>query len=147
MAGPENRSEQNDAEKNAEGLRKLAEALGQKPELQRDLANQINTTQVVQRAENFKNMAHGTPGMISTGLQITDPYERANMTPRSPSTTSEQAARNVANHQNPTFRLNELRGKTNPNSMAAIENAINSVQDQLQKQNPSLRDLAIAVNK
>ncbi len=138
MSGPENRSEQNDVEKNAEGLRKLSEALGQ-TKIQADFANQVSTTPAAQRAEKFNQ---------ENAWRIhNDSYMPINRDSRSPSTSSEQGVINTANHRDPSFRLNELRWKTNPNSMAAIENCISSVQDELQKSNPLLRDLVNAINK
>ncbi|NRH20760.1 hypothetical protein HOO68_01805 [Candidatus Gracilibacteria bacterium] len=117
------------------------------PDTQQKFAEQAGDTPAAQRARAYKENPHGTPGMISRGPQISDPYERANREGRPPSTSSEQAAINVANNRDPSFRLDQLRGKTNPNSMAAIENCINSVQNQLNKPNLTLQDLMLAANK
>lgn len=54
--------------------------------------------------------------------------------------------KNVAHHNNPQARLDELRTKNSPIVMASIEKCLNNVQSQLQKPNSpqTIKDLAIA---
>lgn len=88
MSGPEQKNHVSEAQQNAEALRKLAEALGQKP-TQEAFGNQVGQTGVAERAVKHAQEQHGTPGMSTRGPQFDRvSYENKNQ----PKPTSQQDA-------------------------------------------------------
>lgn len=147
MSGPEHK-QLSEAEQNQKGLEDLKRALGQSPETQEAFAAQIpEDTQ--NRARQLAQRPHGTPGMTTRGNFNSDPYQRANEAGRPTPTTSAEGAQNVANHRSPEFRMNELRAKTNPNTMKAIEQSVGNIQNlmSMPPNTPGFKDkLKIAMN-
>lgn len=95
MGEHQKHNEQSDAQKNAEGLRKLQEALGQNPDTQEAFGNQLKQTSASERAMSHAQdqTPHGTPGMMTHGPQFNrESYENKNQ-PKP--TSSEDAQRNL----------------------------------------------------
>lgn len=77
MSGPEQKNHISEAQQNAEALKKLAEALGQKPDTQEAFGNQVGQTGAAERAMKHAQEQHGTPGMSTRGPQFNrESYER-----------------------------------------------------------------------